>query len=305
MNNFRNLVMLGILAIFFAWYGLSWAYESLYREPRKRLGAEIKKLEEEIAFGKQNVTTMTQGYNQLVGFYMRSLPRTPNDARSLYTFWLLELLKYCDIEAGDVTGNNPTRAAFGLNYRFNVRGTCSLDRLSRLLFEFYYAPFLHRVTSMTIAPVEGKEDVITVTLTVDALALRPPFQQAPYPLQNQLPTGYIPRLRSNDLTAYHVIADRNLLQAAKGGVDKADYAYLTAINQVDDQTEIWLTVRTDNGIIKAKKGEAIRVGSFRGTVEDIFEQDVVFNRDGMRWLMTLGDCLNRAFALAPEAVLQD
>jgi hypothetical protein len=300
MKNIRNVLMLGLLAFFFAWYGFSWAYQSLYREPRQRLGGEIDKLKKEIEHGKNNADLMFQAVGQNQIYYFRSLPQIPNEASSQYSLWLFELLKHCDIEKSEVNDSNPTRTMFGLNYRFTVRGVCSFDQLSRFLFEFYYAPFLHRITVMSVIPVEGSEERITCSLTIDVLALRPPNPQAAYPSKNQLPTGYIPRLKSNDLTIYRVIADRNLLQAAKGGVDRADYTYLTAINAVDDQPEIWLTVRTDDSIVKAKQGDLIRIGSFRAEIVEISEQDVVFEREGMRWLVTLGDCLNQAFALPPE-----
>jgi hypothetical protein len=301
MKSFRNIIMLTLLGLFFAWYAATWAYESLYNEPRQRLGRELTKLKQEIETGKQNFALMSQGFEQNKAYYYRSLPRVPNDAKSQYSFWLLELLKYCGIDNANVDGNNPSRIAFGADYRFNVRGTCSFEQLSRLMFEFYYAPFLHRITAMTITPVEGKAGTMTISLTIDALALQPRSPNDPYPLLNQIPTGwYVPRLMSNDLNTYGIIAERNLLQTAKGGVDKADYTFLTAINQIDGQPEIWLTIRTDNSIVKAKQGEPIHIGSFSGTVMEILEQDAVLERSGTRWLITLGDCLNQAFALPPE-----
>lgn len=314
MNNLRNIVTLAVLACFFAWYGIDWAYGTLYQQPRQRLGDEMAKLKAEIATGKNNVAAWTQGYNQFSGFYARSLPRLPNEAQSLYTQWLLELLKYCDVKGGDVNSQNPTRTAFGLHFRFTVRGTCSLDQWSRLLFEFYYASYLHRIAAMTLTPVDGKEGQITFTLTIDALRLQQPFEAAPFPLRDRLPDfyPYISRLASNRLEDYQIIAKRNLMQAAKGGVDRADYTYLTAINQVDGVPEVWLTDRTGradgaadvgaDGIWKVKKGDALRIGSFRATVVDVLgQEDVIFERDGMRWLVALGDCLNQAYALAPEA----
>jgi hypothetical protein len=300
MKNIRNVIMFCLLAFFFAWYGFSWVYETLYREPRQRLGNEIDKLKKEIGYGKKNAELMFQAVGQNQVYYFRSLPRIPNEALPRYSLWLLELLKYCAIEQGEVNNNNPARTMFGLNYRFTIRGVCSFDQLSRFLFEFYYAPFLHRITTISVIPVDGNEGRITCSLTIDVLALRPSNPQAVYPSRDQLPTGYIPRLKSNDLTTYRVIADRNLLQAAKGGIDRADYTYLTAINSIDDQPEIWLTVRTEDSIIKAKQGDLIRIGSFRAEVAEIFEQDIVFENEGMRWLVTLGDCLNQAFSLPPE-----
>ena len=251
---------------------------------------------------KNNIAIMRQFNANHEIFYYRSLPRLPNDVRSLYTFWLLELLKFCDVEGSDVNSDNPTPTRFrSYNYHFHVRGACSLDQLSRLLFEFYYAPFLHRITAMTITPQENSEKV-SIALTIDGLSIPPPFSTSPVPLTNQLPYGfYHPRLASNQLETYQVIAERNLLQAVRGGVDKADYTFLTGINQIDGENEAWFSVRTDGSVLKAKLGERISIGSVRATIKEILGEDLVFDRDGSLWLLTLGECLNQAFALPKEA----
>lgn len=310
MNNLRNIVMLGLLAIFFAWYGISWAYSNLYKEPRDRLKANIAQYRQGIENGRRNVLSMQQFTGQNLLLYSRSMPRIPNEVRTQYSFWFRELLKFCDVEDVDVRSDNPTRTAFGgWNYRFHIRGESSLDQLSRLLFEFYNVPYLHRITAMSITPVEDKQGRVTLSMTVDALSIPPRYPNDLYPSASQLPllpSGQLRRLTSTDLTAYRVIADRNLLQAAKGGIDRADHAYLTSISCVNDEPEIWITIRTDDSTIKAKKGETVRIGSFRATVADILEEDVVFRRidqDGLTWLLTLGDCLNQAFALSPEAII--
>lgn len=301
MANFRSVIILALLAAFFAWYGVSWAYQSLYREPRRRLGDEIAKYGQGLDKGRNDIAMMQQIVQQNQMLYYRSMPRVPNDVLTLYPFWFKELMKFCDIEDGDVNGDRPGRLPFGSNYRFHVRATTTLDQLSRMLFEFYNAPFLQRITAMSITPVEGAEDRVSLSMTVDTVSVRQLYPQAQYPLVNQLPVGHLRRQAANELQAYQVIAQRNLLQAAKGGVDRADYTYLTAINLVDNRMEIWLTIRTDNRIVKAGKGDTVQIGSFFGEIIDITDQqDVVFERNGMRWLVSLGDCLNQAFALPRE-----
>ena len=304
MNNARNYVMLGLLAVFFVWYGTTWAYRSLYKEPRERLHGQIAQLRQEVDAKKNNIAVMQQFNERHLILYARSLPRAPNDVWSLYTFWLLELLKFCDIETPDVSGDNRTRSNVGgYNYRFHIRGVCSLDQLSRLLFEFYYVPFLHRITAMNIVPQENSEKV-AISLTIDGLTIDPPSAQYPYPLTNQLPLGwYYPRLASHQLEPYHVIADRNLLQAVRGGVDKADYTFLTGVHRIDGESEAWFSIRTDGSVIKAKVGEQIAVGSMRATIREILNDDVVLDRNGSLWLLTLGECLNEAFALPGEAAV--
>jgi hypothetical protein len=298
MKNLRNVIITAVLALFFAVYAGSWAFNSLYKQPRQKLNAEITKLSQEIANGRNNHTAMTQFTTQQLPFYYRSLPRLPNEARSLYSFWLLEVLQFCQLEDSKVTDANPSRLPFGYGYRFSVQCTGTLDQLTRFLFEFYYAPYLQRIAAMSITPVEGQNGRSTLALTVDALALYPRQVNDPYPMVNQLPTGwFVPRLASNDLNVYAVIAQRDVLQAAKGGIDKADYAYVTAINQIGQVREVWITVRTDDSVVKVKQGDVVRIGSFNSKVAEITDNDVILENQSGRWLLTAGECLNQAVAV--------
>ena len=300
MTNLRNVITIGFLTIFFVWYGMSWAYRSLYKEPRVRLREKIAQFQQGIDDKKKSIAFMEQYQTTNQVLYYRSLPRSPNDVRSLYTYWLLELLKFCDVESPDVSSDNPTRTNFeSFNYRFHVRGACSLDQLSLLLFEFYSAPFLHRITAMSVTPQE-KSEKVAVSLTIDGLSIKPPFPANPYPQLNQLPLGHFRRLVYDQLAPYHVIAERNLLQSVRGGVDKADYTYLTGINRIDGEYEAWFTIRTDGSVLKPKLGERVSVGSVWATIKEILDEDIVFERDGSLWLLTLGECLNQAFALPKE-----
>jgi len=299
----RNIILIIGLSLFLIWYVGSWAYQSQYLAPRKKLGDEIARYTQAIDGGKQNVAAMRLFWEQNAGYYYRSLPAAPNDARSQYGFWLLELLQYSGFENVSVSDAQPTRVVLGANYPFTIRCTGSLSQLSYFLFEFYYAPFLHRIASLTLTPMEGNTEKQTFSLTINALALDSRF----YPLPNQLPQGFfIPRLFFNDLTMYQVISDRNLLQTAKGGVDRADYTFLTGIiEKTGDPTEAWFSVRTDDSRIVAKLGDSIESGSFSGKIVEILEQDIVLERrDGSRWLLASGESLNEAFALPPETAVR-
>jgi hypothetical protein len=153
-----------------------------------------------------------------------------------------------------------------------------------------------------LVPDEKNKDKMTFSMSVSALALRPRDPKDPYPAMNQLPVGwYVPRLASNDLATYQVIADRNLLQTAKGGVDKAEYTRLTGILLLDGQKEVWFSVLTDDSRITLKLGDQIISGSFSGKIVEILEQDIVVEREGTRWLLTTGEFLTEAFALPPES----
>jgi len=301
----RNFILIVCLALFLVWYVSTWAYQTHYLEPRKRLGDEIAKLSGEIARGKSDRDTMNQFNMQNQGFYYRTLPQVPNEVRFQYSLWLLELLQYSGLENNNVEHGSHFRSppnSPNWTFQFSIRCTGSLSQLSYFLFEFYCAPFLHRITSMTLTPIEGNPEQLSLSMTVNALALNTyPY---PPPLGNQMPTGYIGRLVSNDLTTYQVIANRNLLQTARGGIDRADYTFLTGIIELDKQTEVWFSVRTDDSVIKAKLGDPIQSGSFSGRVVEILDRDIVLERNGERWLLTTGESLNEAFALPPETAVR-
>ena len=299
----RNFILLAGLMLFLLGYVSYWAYQTYYLAPRNELGDEIAKLSGEIQTGRQNLETMTQLCEQNKGLYYRSLPRKSNYAQSLYTYWLYELLQYSGLEGSNVRTSSPARPLMGLDYRFTIQCTGSLSQLSYFLFEFYYAPFLHRITSLTLRPIDGNPEKLSFDLTVNALALYPHKQEDLYPMTEQLPTwlGPYQRLATNDLTTYQTIASRNLLQTAKGGIDRADYTFLTGIIQNGDITEAWFSVRTDDSVIKVKPGDPIQSGSFTGTIVEILDNtDIVLDRDGSRWLLTTGESLKDAFALPPE-----
>ena len=309
----RSVIMVVGLALFLTGYVAYWAYQTQYQKPRQQLGGEITKLTGEIEGGRNNLAAMTLFNTQNMGFYYRSLPQAQNDVNSQYTFWLLELLLYSGFENSHVTPPaSPVRLPTGASYQFTftVRCTGSLSQLSYFLFEFYYAPFLHRITSMTLRPIEGNTEQLEFYMTINALVLDMQVFYAMvnalglnipyYPPVQQLPQGFLPRLAFNDLTAYQVISDRNLLHTARGGIDRADYTFLTGIVETGNQTEVWFSVRTDGSLIKAKLGNLVQSGSFSGRLAEILEQDIVLDRNGERWLLTAGESLNQAFALPPE-----
>ena len=325
----RNIILIVGLALFLVGYVFHWAYHSLYLEPRERLGNEITRLSGEIEAGRGSHAAMSQFCQQNMGFFYRTLPQTRNDAQSQYSFWLLELLLYSGFEENHVNPvANPIAVfPFGWNFQFNIQSTGSLEQLSYFLFEFYYAPFLHRITSMTLAPTDGNAEQLSVSLTVNALALdlglfhtmdnalglQVPF----FPLPNQLPTGwtvsrlaFMPQSATHEnftaeqFALYRIIANRNLLQTARGGIDRADFTFLTGIVELDGQTEAWFSVRTDDSRITARLGDPVQSGSFSGRLVEILDRDIVLERDGERgkerWLLTTGESLNQAFALPPE-----
>ncbi|MDR3110639.1 MAG: hypothetical protein LBU65_13305 [Planctomycetaceae bacterium] len=299
-NNLRSIIPIVICLLAGLWYGASWLYKTQYKEPRDTQQKRIDEYKQQIELGTRNLATMRQVVAASQVLYARSLPRQANDARSQYQFWLLELVKFCDLSQPAVETLAPTRISIGNQYRFQVRGRGSLEQVTLLLYQFYWAPFLQRVSMMSITPVENSE-LVDVTLTIDAITIPPASPTSLFPLADKLPTGYQKRLASNPFSTYRLIADRNLLQHTRGGIDKADHTYLTSIQRIDDAPLVWLTDRTTGNITKATIGQKIEAGSFRGTLLSVDGRDIVIERGGILWLLSGGESLKDAYAIPKEA----
>jgi len=168
---------------------------------------------------------------------------------------------------------------------------------------------------MTLKPTEENAERLTLSMTIHALALDTRtlawmintlgLDPQSYPPIPPMPIVPIPRLASNDLATYQVISNRNLLQTARGGIDRADYTLLTGIYELGDQKEVLFRVLTDETRIKARLGDSIQSGSFLGKIVEILDiHDIVLDRNGERWLLTTGESLNEAFPLPPETAVK-
>ena len=309
----RNLIIVIIALAFLAWYAVDWTYKTQFRAPRDRHATEINNLRQQIERDQANVAFMRQANAENQWLYHRSLPRVPNDAQR-YSFWLMEALQVSGLDNNVVNNLSPAPVPpTGWNFGFQVRTNGTLTQFTDFLFHFYHAPFLHRITSLTLNPIEGDEERLDFIMTVNALALNTSVEPSFQPT-NQLPMGlvnWVPRLPFNyQMTTldqiravYDVIGERNLLRTARGGIDRADFTYLTALIGRGDQREVWFRVWTDpDGTppTVARLRSTVQFGSFVGEIVEIHEQDIVLYRNGTRWLLELGESLNEAFALPPE-----
>jgi len=75
-------------------------------------------------------------------------------------------------------------------------------------------------------------------------------------------------LASDNLADYRSIADRNLFGVGGSG-DEADFAYLTAVIEVNGEPEAWFTLRASGKLLKLRRQQSFDIGSFHGIVADI------------------------------------
>jgi hypothetical protein len=304
MKNWRNLLLLLAFLGFGVWYGGSWAYRTQYDAPRKKLQAEIVKAEQNKAWYEGGISDGKTVLENLAPqkLHQRSLPI--GNAATLYHSWLIAAGEDCQFENFDVEAwrVQPTQAYSSvLSYQLYARTT--LDDLSRFLYEFYWAPYLHRIVELNITPVENA-DLVDIIMQIQGLVLAKPDPNAQYPLYDRLPDGYWPRLSSGLLETYtEPINSRNLLQFSRGGNDAADYARLTGIIYVGGEPEFWFNNQLENQTTIIKLNHQFRIGSFFGTIIEVIGQDVILettgtsSRPGLRWSLSQGELLKNATAV--------
>jgi hypothetical protein len=99
---------------------------------------------------------------------------------------------------------------------------------------------------------------------------------------------------------YAVIPRRNLFGTG-GSSDPTEHAFFTAVRYVDGLPEVWLTLRTEDKVLKLKPDTSFQVGQFNGKLREVTEDDdVILESEGQLWLLSLGESLAQAFALPPE-----
>ena len=307
MKNRRNLLFLIGFLCFCVWYGGTWAYKTQYAAPRESLMEKIKQYEQQKTYFETNITTQQNVVQQLdmQRLYYRSLPT--GNAGTLYHSWLLEAGEVCEFEnliVNPRTGRNSGYYSSVLPYYLSARTT--LDNLSRFLYEFYWAPCVHRITSLNIEPIDNA-DLVDIEIQIEGLVLGLPSPDALYPHRDRLPEGYWPRLSSGRLETYTEPIDaRNLLQFARSGIDASGYVRLTGIVIIGGKPEFWFTDRLNDQTLRFKLDEEFRVGSFIGKIVEVFDRDVVlettgtFSRPGMRWILSQGEDLAKATAVPEE-----
>jgi hypothetical protein len=254
MSPERQRLLLGGFAAMATLTVGDYAWRNWYEAPLQAATQRVERLTEELGEAKQNLRKIKQDQNRLAKLRPLSLPDDIEAARTLYQGWLTEVAERIELE-GQRIDSNPPRAQEGFRILpFSLRGSGSLEQLTALLFEFYRAPYLHHIRTLTVTPVAGTRQ-LSINLAIEALALDG-AQRAEEP-----PAGANPQLASDALETYQSIARRNFFSAS-GGVEAAAYTTLTAIVEVDGYPEAWFTNLLEDEVVKVRMGDRFRVGAW-------------------------------------------
>lgn len=292
--NRREKIMAGTIGTLAVLYGGNWLYQAKYVEPLSERAADVDRLRGEISKRELDMARFRKANQQFKRWQAQSLASNPEIARSLYQAWLVELVGKAGFITPNVDSSEPvTRKGLYSSLRFSARGRGTPEQLTQFLYDFYRADHLHHIESLSLTPVP-RSDELDIALSIEALSL-PDGER-----KDRLSTRTSERLASEQLADYRAIVDRNLFGIGGGDLDAADFAYLTAITEVDGQPEAWFTLRASGELLKLRSGQAFKIGALSGNVVEITQSDVVLDCEDERWLVGMGESLIQASTLPPE-----
>ena len=288
----RQNFLLGVMAAIALWQAGDWLL-SFVDGPLKTRAAKTTRLQRQIKKQETQLARARKAGKQFEVWKKQSLPSDIEVARSLYRSWLLESVSESRLSNPFVdSGSAINRKGLYISLAFSVRCRGSLQELTRFLFKFYQADHLHQIQSLGVTPL-GRTGKFDVSISIEALVLRDS------PDKDRLNPGLSTRLASTRLSDYRSIVQRNVF-GLSNGFDEAAQAYLTAVTFSGGRPEAWITLRSEDRVLKLTVGQSFDVGPVSGTVVSVEDSDVVFEADGERWLFSLGENLSEAFALPPE-----
>ena len=288
------MILAGGLGAIAVLYGGNWLYQANYVDPLEQRRAEVDQLTADIAERELDMARFRKANERLKRWQVQSLPSDTELARSSYQAWLVRLVGSAGFASPNVDSSEPvTRKGLYTSLGFSARGRGTLEQLTKFLYEFYRADHLHRIQSLSLTPVP-RHDELDIAISIEALSL-PNAER-----KDRLSTRISDRLASEQLADYRPIVERNLFGIGGGGFDAADFAYLTAITEVNGEPEAWFTLRASGELLKLRRGQSFQIGALEGTIAEITDSDVILFCDDERWLVGVGENLMQASTLPPE-----
>ncbi len=290
----RQYLLLGLLALMALANVADWAVTSLLQGPLQERRARQKQLQEEIAKHQKTLKDTRDAGKKIASWQAQSLPADREVARSFYRSWLVELLTESGFESPFVDSGSPlNRSGLYVAFPFTGRGQATLEQLTKFLYRFDQAGFLHRLQTITVTP-RSSSGRFDVAVTIEALQLpgAPAREPAVAPETN--------RLASVELADYSAVSRQNIFGVQGALADPLGNTFVTAIVESDGQPEVWISQRLIDRTERLQIGDSMDVDGTPLVVLQILERDVVLDMDGRRMLLTVGENLAEAFDLPPE-----
>lgn len=190
----RQKLLLILLAVVAVAIGGDWVYRTWVEEPFAKQEAEQTKLEKSLSDVQDRTVRAKTLVRDLPEFEDRSLPANPVIARQAYQAWWWQLIKRHEIASPTVDVSQPRPRSLTKSTKkdarpdmhelsVTVRGVAALPVVVDLLAEFHGTPFLHRIDSLSLTPLNQGRN-LSFSLTVVALALRTATEENKLPGQS-------------------------------------------------------------------------------------------------------------------------
>lgn len=306
-------IVTGVLVLPFA----IWLVIGALGGSTRQLRDQKVNLVDEIADAKEVVRRGREAQKRLDDWNQQSLPQDVEAAGSRYKIWLMELCESDRYKAKfqntQVKPLNPKPIGeVGNQLSFTVSAVASLEQLTRWLYGFYSADYLHQIKSLTIQPLEESKK-LNVTIQVEALALAGATDADGEPRLETLHEMPEDAFDTELLDKYcDTIGSRAIFSRytppppvrppdppraeppSRPMFDHGKYTRVTGIVEVDGQRQVWIESRTLGKEYRLFEGESFDVGPLQAKIIDIQARAVTSEVDGKQYSIALGDHLRDA-----------
>jgi hypothetical protein len=289
-----------------------------YRDAVDRRAKAVAEAQDRLFAVNRKLAQGRAAVRQLQDWESRSLPADRDKAITLYKAWLLETAKKAGLEVNDI---NPTsRPSASTAYTaigYQIKAAGSLKNVAAMLYEFYRSPQLHQITRLQLTRPQGATN-IEVSLDVEALSL--PRAEA----TDKLPEGDSKRLKLASVDDYQkTLDDRDLVNVYQPPrpprppiadrserpkpekFDDAEQAHFTASVGPAEALQAWITVRTTGEAMHLSAGDEIKVGLLEGKIVSIEGRSLIYESEGKKYRVALGESLRKGKELAPDGTTTD
>lgn len=279
----RNLLLI-LLGVVLGGYFLNNLVDRYYFQPVETETRQIATLEKKIREAKRQLGKLTDKLPRRDELEQRALPANGEMASSSYQAWLLNLVTQLGLTNPTVDSTTPIDDGEVTRLQFNVKGKCNLRQLTQLLFEFYRAGHLQKISQISMTPSGGGER-IDLQIAIEALAMR----------RSQNETGLSSlksdRLVNDQLAPYLVIAKRNLFGDGMAS-SWIRGTRLTAITYDRlGQNQCWIYVEPTKRTHFLNVGDLLELDSLQLKIVKIETDYIIVELDGTAGRLELGKTL--------------
>ena len=310
----KNLtIAAGVLAVPF----VIWLLIGIFGGSTSQLQAQKDKLVEDINAAQKTIRKGREAQKRLDGWNKISLPKDAQAAVSQYKLWLMELSDEYDTKFTQFKPSNPKPIGnIGSLVTVKVSGEASLEQLTRWLYAFYSADYLHQIKGLTINP-EDESKRLRVDITVEALALKGAVDAGDKPREEELPQLPEESIDKEILGKYcDTIGGRAIfsryspppparqpdpppsrpVEPARPLFDHGKFTEVTGITEIDGRPQVWIRSRTLGKEFRLFEGDSFEVGPVRAKILDIQvrQRTITSEVDGKQYLIALGENLREA-----------